>query len=301
MSAVVVHCSTMKTLLAIVFLALVVSIRASEDAQFGIANVSEEVVSLFWIPPEDPDHPIKVGEIPPGEGVRMDTFVGHAFLYEVDGQRHIASVESTRQPAVVIGPTHFQVECTTTTGTLHAHILPEWSPFGAARFLQLVNIGYFDGCALNRVVPNFLTQFGISKDYEMRTSFHSETILDDDPIEGIHFQPGYMAYAGSGPNSRTTEMFIVMPNARASQLQAFGNNPWETAFGYVEPQDVESVVSKWYAYGDMPPWGTGPDPQNIYREDGYEYLKTSFPEMSYIEKCAIVSSDYGGASEEEEL
>ena len=38
-------------------------------------------------------------------------------------------------------------------------IKPYWSPMGATRFLELVRKGYFDGVALNRVVPKFLTQF----------------------------------------------------------------------------------------------------------------------------------------------
>mmetsp|Transcript_46419 Transcript_46419/g.71002 ORF Transcript_46419/g.71002 Transcript_46419/m.71002 type:complete len:292 (+) Transcript_46419:135-1010(+) len=291
----------MKNFLIILFLALVVSISSLEDAALRLVNVSPEVVGVFWVPPQSPDYPIQVVEILPGEGISLTTFVGHSFVYLLGGERHEVYVASALQPTVVIGPTHFEVECTTTTGTLHAHILPEWSPFGAARFLQLVHIGYFDGCALNRVVPNFLTQFGISKDFEMRTSFRSKNIMDDDPVEGMQFQPGYMAYAGSGPNSRTTEMFVVMPNTPAHQLNAFGTNPWETAFGYVEPQDVEAVVSKWYAYGDMPPWGAGPDPQKIYPEDGYEYLATSFPNMSYIQKCEVISADYGGENKEGEL
>ena len=37
-------------------------------------------------------------------------------------------------------------------------IKPYWSPIGASRFLELVRAGYYDGVALNRVVPGFLMQ-----------------------------------------------------------------------------------------------------------------------------------------------
>ena len=42
-------------------------------------------------------------------------------------------------------------------------------------------------------------------------------------------------------------------------------------------------------YGDMPPWGKGPDPQKIYGE-GYGYLAREFPELDYLETCRVVES-----------
>ena len=130
-----------------------------------------------------------------------------------------------------------------------------WSPLGAAHFLHLVKseTQYFNGCAFNRVVPGFLTQFGIGADYEQRTAYRRMTIRDDIPADPkIPFEPGYMSYAGNGKNSRTTEVFIVMPETHRSQLEYFGVNAWETPFGYVEPEDLD-VVAKWHSYGDMAP------------------------------------------------
>jgi len=182
--------------------------------------------------------------------------------------------------------------CGTTKGDINITIKPFWSPHGAARFLRLIHLHrYFDGCALNRVVPKFLVQFGIGADYDLRTSFRSSNIPDDPKFDPpIVFQPGYMSYAGSGPNSRSSEVFIAQPDARKSQLEYFGVNPWETPFGYVEPEDL-NVVASWHSYGDMEPWGKGPDPQKIYKADGYEYLEEEFPELDYIRGCAIVPDD----------
>ena len=117
------------------------------------------------------------------------------------------------------------------------------------------------------------------------------------------FQPGYMSYAGSGKDSRSTEVFIVMPGTLQRQLDYFGTNSWETPFGYVEMDDVNNVVAKWHSYGDIPPYGNGPDPQRIYQKDGYEYLKQEFPQMSYIQTCSIIDSftNYAHNDEEEEL
>lgn len=159
---------------------------------------------------------------------------------------------------------------------------------------------------MNRVVPKFLTQFGISSNYKLRTKYRESTIPDDNvaaaPDDGgddgnkkkkkkIPFRPGYMSYAGNGINSRTAEVFVVMPDTPQSQLDHFGaENSWETPFGYVEPKYFDSVVSTWYAgYGDMAPWGNGPDPQRMYEKDGYTtYLPEQFPNMSYIQSCIIM-------------
>jgi len=170
-------------------------------------------------------------------------------------------------------------------------VKPSWSPRGASRFLELVRGGYYNGVALNRVVKGFLTQFGIARDYNTRSDWRENAILDDpvDPEDRIGFQPGMLAYAGSGENSRTTEIFVVMPGTVQHQLEYFGTNPWETPFGMLVGSSVEeSPVAKWHAYGDMPPWGDGPDPQKIYRSDGYDYLNREFPDMDYIQECEIV-------------
>ena len=84
-----------------------------------------------------------------------------------------ADVHSIQSPQTI------PVECSTTQGDLHITVQPTWSPLGAARFLELVRKEYFDGCALNRVVKGFLTQFGISADYEQRTSYRQKNIPDD--------------------------------------------------------------------------------------------------------------------------
>ena len=47
-------------------------------------------------------------------------------------------------------------------------IKPEWAPLGAARFLELVESGYFSGVPFFRVVKDFLTQFGITPDKKVR-------------------------------------------------------------------------------------------------------------------------------------
>ena len=76
-------------------------------------------------------------------------------------------------------PTNTEVDLT----SIDIIVKPYWAPIGAHRFLQLVREQYYDGVAFNRVVPKFLTQFGIAKDYEQRSKWDSLTILDDTTFE----------------------------------------------------------------------------------------------------------------------
>ncbi len=244
-------------------------------------NFSDEPIDVFWVDPKDGSRTIFA--VAPYESHAQETFSEHRFVYEWKGADTFVHIRSESEvvfdlkeieagnkadtteisPQVhILGgmdqPETKKVVCGTTKGDIHINVKPFWAPEGAARFLYLASEGirYFNGCALNRVVPEFLTQFGIAADYGQRLWSREEAqeILDDPQLDPpIHFRPGTMSYAGRGKNSRSTEMFIVMPNTSLEQLNYFGQeNSWETPFAYVEPADL-AVVGSWHAYGDMPP------------------------------------------------
>lgn len=157
----------------------------------------------------------------------------------------------------------FRVRCEITVNSqqymdyLDILVKPYWAPRAASRFLELVREKYYDGVAFNRVVPKFLTQFGIAKDYFTRTKERELTIWDDFP-KGIPFVPGTMSFAGSGHDSRISEVFIVSPGTSQEQLDKFGENSWETPFAIIDGDVEKSGLMKIYSgYGDMPPFGTG--------------------------------------------
>jgi len=179
-------------------------------------------------------------------------------------------------------------------------VKPYWSPRGASRFLALVRQGYYDGVALSRVVPEFLVQFGIARDVDLRSEWSDSTFHDDVPTEYLKFEPGYVSFAGNGPDSRTTEIFIVMPGTGQEQLDYLGENSWETPFAVVQGSDSDDgVLTRIYSgYGDMPPEGKGPDSARIYDIDGYDYLAENFPNLDYIERCYIVDEEAGVVSDE---
>ena len=247
-------------------------------------NEMDVDAELAWVHPETKET-TGVGRVPAyGGELHQDTWAGHTFKYDqgevtIRGDRTFYSLTKTGT---------VRVACGTTVGNIGISVFPDWAPRGAGRFLELVRRKYFDGAAINRVVPRFLAQFGISKDYETRTRWRTANIPDD-PKQRIPFEAGMIAYAGSGPDSRSTEMFFVMPDTPKHQLDHFGTNPWETPFAVCDPGAVRDVLPKLAnPYGDMPPWGNGPDPQKIYRRGGYDdYLAADFPELAYFTECTV--------------
>eukprot|EP01125_Pyxidicula_operculata_P023090 TRINITY_DN97_c3_g1_i10.p1 TRINITY_DN97_c3_g1~~TRINITY_DN97_c3_g1_i10.p1 ORF type:complete len:343 (+),score=86.60 TRINITY_DN97_c3_g1_i10:2916-3944(+) len=155
----------------------------------------------------------------------------------------------------------------------------EWSPLGAQRYLQLVKGGFFTNSPLFRVVKNFLVQFGIAQDPATHSKWVSKGPIHDDPKIDLPFKKGFLSFAGSGPNSRTTELFI------AYNKNNFGTELWETPLGVVV-SGMEVLDKIYDGYGDVPPFGNGPSQHEMYLR-GNEYLEEDFPDLDYWERCEI--------------
>jgi len=151
-------------------------------------------------------------------------------------------------------------------------IHPDWCPLGAARFKELVAQEFFGGVRFFRTVKSFVSQFGIHGNPEVAALWKDKTILDDDVKESN--KRGYITFATSGKDSRTTQMFINLQDN--TNLDGMGFSP----FGVV----VEglSVVDKIYdGYGEKPNQGQ-------IQSEGNTYLKKNFPRLSYIESVQIL-------------
>lgn len=127
-----------------------------------------------------------------------------------------------------------------------------WSPHGYDRVVTLFEKGFFDNSHFFRVVQGFLVQFGISytPDEELKHWANKE-IKDDPQLDPpVPFEAGTIAFAGSGDNSRTSQIFIAY-----AKSESLGTQKWETPVGKVT-EGMEHVEA-FYSYGDMPPWGKG--------------------------------------------
>lgn len=180
------------------------------------------------------------------------------------------------------------VSCKTTKGDIGLEIYNEWAPRGATRFIELVKDGFFTDIGLFRCVKKFLTQFGIS-DKKQYKHWHRETIKDD-PNLNLGIKKYYISYAGGGPNTRSTQLFIAFEDQ-----DFLGKAPWETPFGKVI-RGTESV-DRWYTgYGEITPFKKdGVDQQQIYSK-GNQYLRDNFPLIDYILSCEITDEDFSASA-----
>jgi peptidyl-prolyl cis-trans isomerase A (cyclophilin A) len=175
-------------------------------------------------------------------------------------------------------PAVFHVKLDTSKGLVDIEVHRDWAPIGADHFYELVNAGFYDGCRFFRIVRGFVVQFGIGGDPKTNALWASG-MLPDDPVKQ-HNVKGSVTYAKPGPNARTTQLFINLADNRGS-LDRQGFAP----IGRVV-EGMAVVESLYGFYGDMPPSGQGPDPNQI-QQLGNDYLDTHFPRLDYIKKASV--------------
>ena len=174
-------------------------------------------------------------------------------------------------------PANYKVRFDTSKGAFVVEVRRDAAPNGADRFYNLVKSGFYDNARFFRVVSGFMVQFGISGDPAVMAKWR-EARIKDDPVK-VTNQRSFMTFATSGPDSRTTQVFIN-----------FVNNDWLDSRGFAPFGKVVSgmdVVDKLYAeYGEGAPKGSGPDQARIQME-GNAYLQKSFPKLDFIKKATI--------------
>ena len=174
-------------------------------------------------------------------------------------------------------PATYKAKFSTTQGDFVIEVQRELAPNGADRFYNLVKNGYYDDTAFFRVVDGFMVQFGISGDPALNDVWRQARIPDD-PVMGQNTR-GMVTFATSGPNSRTTQVFInFVDNVN---LDAMGFAP----FGKIV-SGMEIVERLYKGYGEGAPRGAGPN-QMLIQSKGNAYLKSDFPQLDYTKKATI--------------
>jgi len=177
-------------------------------------------------------------------------------------------------------PETYRAKFTTSKGVFVVEVTRAWAPLGADRFYNLVKGGYFDGAPFYRVISNFMVQFGFSPSPAVSKAWDKATIKDD-PVKQSN-KRGYITFATSGPNSRTTQVFINYKDNGGLDSQGFA--PFGTV---VEGMEVVDNFYKGYGDGaDM--GGRGPTQSNLANQ-GIAYVKKSFPNMDTIISAEIVT------------
>jgi peptidyl-prolyl cis-trans isomerase A (cyclophilin A) len=175
-------------------------------------------------------------------------------------------------------PEKFKVRFETTKGPFVVEVNRELAPHGADRLFNLVKAGFFQDVAFFRAIEGFMVQFGIHGNPEVASVWRT-ALIPDDPVKGTNAR-GTLTFATSGPNSRTTQLFINFKDK--ASLDGMGFAPLGKV---VEGMDV--VDSLYTGYGEGSPRGAGPN-QGQIQQRGNEYLRAAYPELDYIESAKIV-------------
>jgi peptidyl-prolyl cis-trans isomerase A (cyclophilin A) len=189
----------------------------------------------------------------------------------------LAACQKKEQKAAVV-PDVFRVKFETSQGDFIVEATKSWSPHGVDRFAELVRMKYFDDGRFFRVVPGFIAQFGVHRDFRVHDKWREFFIVDDPPQQKN--TRGTLSFAKSGPGTRSTEIFINLvdnPSLDDDRFVPFAK--------VIEGMDV---VDKLYSgYGEMRPVGKEIDPGRVEGETN-EYLTQKFPKLDYIKHATLL-------------
>jgi cyclophilin family peptidyl-prolyl cis-trans isomerase len=175
-------------------------------------------------------------------------------------------------PKAVVVPQVFRVKFQTSQGDFVVEAHRAWAPHGVDRFHELAGMKYFDQGRFFRVVPGFIAQFGVHRNFEVHEKWRTMFIADDPPQQKN--LRGMLAYAKSDPGTRATEIFINLADNKALDDQGF--------VPFAQVVQGMDVVDKFYAgYGEMRPEGKYIDPARVEGEAN-EYLVQRFPMLDFI-------------------
>ena len=184
----------------------------------------------------------------------------------------IAQADATKEFVAEDGT--YLVKFETTAGDFVVEVHPDWAPKGAERFREMVKGGLLDDCKFFRVIKDFMVQFGINGDPAVSKVWKTKTIKDD-PVKKSN-KRGYITFATSGKDSRTTQVFINYKDNRGLDDQGFA------PFGQViSGMDVVDKLNDQYG-------GTPSDFQGQIQSQGNKFLDAKFPGLDSIKKATIV-------------
>merc|ERR1719253_1108214 len=114
-----------------------------------------------------------------------------------------------------------------------------------------------------------MAQFGISGDPPTAARWKTQK-FPDDPNK-VSNARGRLTFATSGPNTRTTQLFINFKDNQFLDSQGFSP--------FAEVINGMDVVDKLYGgYGEGAPNGNGPE-QGRVQAEGNSYLTKDFPKL----------------------
>jgi len=197
---------------------------------------------------------------------------------------------ATTPPDILLDPDHadwseespdsFRARFETNEGPFVIEVHRTWSPRGADHFYNLVRHGFYDDQRFSRVVEGFITQWGLSGDPEVTRAWKGRTIPDD-PVVASNLR-GYISYAMTGPDTRSTQVYISMVDNTRLDRQGF------SPLGQVV-EGMEVVDRLYSGYGEDAGGGMRAGNQGPVEEGGTAYLVEHYPELDFVIQARIES------------
>ncbi|HEX3986180.1 MAG TPA: peptidylprolyl isomerase [Acidobacteriaceae bacterium] len=187
--------------------------------------------------------------------------------------------------AVPVGRTHqapaiFRVQFDTTAGSFVIEARRDWAPHGADRFYDLVRNGYYNDSRFFRVVAGRWVQFGISGDPQVAQRWRNR-VIPDDPLLRQN-TAGYVAFANTGPNTRSTEIYInTGDNTKIDRENGFA------PFGRVVV-GMDKVERLYSGYGERSGGGMRAGHQEAMFEGGNAWLDKNYPKLDKLIRAILV-------------
>lgn len=178
-------------------------------------------------------------------------------------------------PSVLVAPESFFITLETNLDSKYLPIIikvqRKWAPQGVDRIYSLLIDNYYNDAAFFRVVPDFVTQFGIAASPNETSKWDQS--FPDDPVM-LSNSIGTLSFATAGPDTRTTQLFI---NVR--------DNPSLDSQGFAPFAIVVSGFESVLALNNPTPGNTNGVSQLRYSKQGNEWLLEAYPDISLI-TCA---------------
>ena len=170
-----------------------------------------------------------------------------------------------------------RVRLVTNEGDIIVEVHPEWSPKGAAHWLELVEAGFYTDSPFFRVVDGFMAQAGFSGNAEMTATYLRNGIPDEPMV--MNNEKYTLSFGNTGePNSRSTHFFINFKD----NTMLDNRTPPFPAFAKVV--DGFDVVDKIYRTGEQP----GSVQAMLSQPEGIEMFRKQNPNVTFIEKAEII-------------
>jgi cyclophilin family peptidyl-prolyl cis-trans isomerase len=175
-------------------------------------------------------------------------------------------------------PDRFGVRFETSEGEFVVEAHREWAPLGVDRFYNLVRAGFYDDSRFFRIRAGYIAQFGIAGDPQVAAIWRDRA-FEDDPVRETNTR-GRIAYAMTGPNTRTTQLYINLVDNAHLDDQGFA------PIG--EIIEGMEVVERLYAgYDESAGGGMRGGKQGKIFSEGNSYLDREFPKLTRLERAVV--------------